>query len=102
MWISVIFDLPSVTANDRKNYRQMRKMLLSSGFALIQRSLFWRWVENKEVADSLIHRMQQNLPNTGNIIFLCIPDVSFKKSVHIVDGLPQKLPDPPDPWIILT
>ena len=55
MWISVIFDLPSVTANDRKKYRQMRKMLLSSGFALIQRSLFWRWVENKEVADSLIH-----------------------------------------------
>ena len=102
MWISVIFDLPSVTANDRKNYRQVRKLLLSSGFALIQRSLFWRWVENKESADSLIHRMQQKLPSTGNIIFLCISDTSFKNSRHIMDGTLQELPAPPNPWIILA
>ena len=102
MWISAMFDLPVLTACDRKNYREVRNMLISSGFVNVQKSLFWRWVENKEFAEALIHRVQKKLPCSGDIIFLYIPDTAFKESIHIVNGAKQKTPDPPPPWLILT
>ena len=102
MWISVVFDLPSVTAADRKSCRCMRKKLLSAGFIQVQKSLLWRWAENKEFADALVKKLKKSLPDTGNIIFFYIPDTAFKHTLHTIDGKVCLPPSPPDPWIILS
>ena len=101
MWIAVAFDLSVITVEERKNYRSMRKKLLASGFSPIQKSFLWRWVENAEMADALIKRLQKFIPPQGNIIILRIPDTSFKQGKQIINGKNIALPEPPVPWLIL-
>ena len=102
MWIAVTFDLPVVTAEERKNYRNIRKKLRSCGFSAVQKSFFWRWAENKEKVDLIINKVKKAVPDSGNIIFLLIADHSFSRGIQIENGKESTLPKPPSPWIILT
>ena len=102
MWIVTVFDLPVKTAANRQNYRQLRKKLLASGFVSVQKSLLWRWVENKENADALIGKLLKNNTNSGQIAFFCIPDIAFSHTKLLEQGSIVSPPIPPPPWTILT
>ena len=102
MWIVAVFDLPVRTPMERRNYRILRKKLLASGFKPIQRSLLWRWVENKEFADALTQNLKKFCTIKGQIAFFYIPDVSFKNTELFDDGIRILPPSPPPPWTILT
>ena len=39
MRVFVMFDLPVLTASDRKVYRQFRKFLMKNGFVMLQESV---------------------------------------------------------------
>lgn len=39
MRLMVMFDLPVITSEDRRNYRQFRKLLINEGFLMIQESV---------------------------------------------------------------
>ena len=80
----------------------LRKKLLASGFYPVQKSFLWRWVENAEMAEALIKRLQKFIPPAGNVIILRIPDTSFKQSTQIINGKNTALPEPPEPWLILV
>ena len=102
MWIAAIFDLPVSSAEDRKNYRMLRKKLLSSGFVAVQKSLLGRWVENKEFADTVVRKLEKFVPLSGNVIFFYIPDVSFVNTLQLCNGNKISPPSPPEPWRIFT
>lgn len=42
----LMFDLPTETAEDRKNYRRFRKFLLSEGFLMHQYSVYSKLLLN--------------------------------------------------------
>jgi len=39
MRVIVLFDLPTITEQDRRNYRLFRKHLIKSGFMMLQESV---------------------------------------------------------------
>ena len=102
MWIVAVFDLPVQTSQERRSYRILRKKLLASGFKPIQRSLLWRWVENRECADALTQNIKKSGIPQGQIAFFYIPDVSFKNTELLDNGILISPPSPPHPWTILT
>ena len=51
MWVMVLFDLPTATKRDRKNYTSFRKELQESGFFQMQYSVYARYVSSPEKAD---------------------------------------------------
>jgi len=77
MWILVLFDLPTETKKDRKNYNIFRKKLLKDGFTMFQFSIYLRHCPSRENADVHIKRVKLNLPPNGHIGILRITDKQF-------------------------
>ena len=52
MRILVMFDLPTETSEDRRNYRKFRKNLIKNGFIMMQESVYVRLAMNQGSAFS--------------------------------------------------
>lgn len=79
MWILVLFDLPTETKKDIKNYTIFRKKLIQDGFTMFQFSIYLRHCASRENADVHIKRVKSFLPPTGQVGILCITDKQFGK-----------------------
>ncbi|HHT04321.1 MAG TPA: CRISPR-associated endonuclease Cas2 [Bacteroidales bacterium] len=77
MWVLVLFDLPTETKKERKNYSIFRKKLLNDGFTMFQFSIYLRHCASRENAQVHINRVKNNLPPNGHIGILCITDKQF-------------------------
>lgn len=58
MRLLIMFDLPTETAQDRKNYRIFRKELINEGFVMIQFSVYVRVCVNRKMAIFLENRVR--------------------------------------------
>ena len=79
MWVFVMFDLPTTTPAHIKAYTRYRKDLLKDGFSMMQYSVYYRHCASTEQADVHINRMQQGVPDEGEVRFLTITDKQFGK-----------------------
>ena len=77
MWIMVLFDLPTETKTDRKNYAEFRKKMLQDGFTMFQFSAYLRHCPSRENADVHLKRIQKSLPPNGHVGILTITDKQF-------------------------
>lgn len=77
MWVLVMFDLPTETKTDRKNYARFRKDMLADGFQMFQFSMYIRHCSSKENADVHIRRVKSMLPPKGHVGMMCITDKQF-------------------------
>ncbi len=77
MWVLVLFDLPTETKKDRKNYAVFRKKVLADGFQMFQFSMYIRHCSSKENADVHQKRIKSILPAKGHIGILTITDKQF-------------------------
>ena len=65
MRIIVMFDLPVVSANDRREYTRFRKYLIKSGFLMLQESVYCKLAQNSTAADLIIQNLKKNKPLSG-------------------------------------
>ena len=72
-----MFDLPTETKKDRKNYTIFRKKMLSDGFQMFQFSMYIRHCPSRENADVHTKRVRHCLPPKGNIGIMTITDKQF-------------------------
>lgn len=77
MWVLVMFDLPTETKTDRKNYSRFRKQMMADGFQMFQFSMYIRHCSSKENADVHVKRVKKMLPSKGHVGILCITDKQF-------------------------
>lgn len=77
LWILVLFDLPTETKKDRKNYSTFRKKLQKDGFTMFQFSIYLRHCPSRENADVHIKRVKKSLPPSGHVGILTITDKQF-------------------------
>jgi len=77
MWILVLFDLPTDTKNDRRNYTKFRKGIMKDGFDMFQFSIYVRHCMSKENSDVHVKRVKTILPPKGHVGILRITDKQF-------------------------
>ena len=99
MWVLVFFDLPTVTNEDKKQYRLFRKRLLQDGFMMFQYSIYVRHCISRE--NAIVHkkRVKKILPPYGHVIVMMITDKQFGM-IEVFYG--EKKFKPPDPYNQLT
>lgn len=78
MWVFVLFDLPTESKSDVKNYIRFRKQMLKDGFQMFQFSIYVRHCSSRENADVHIKRVRIGLPPKGTVGILCITDRQFE------------------------
>lgn len=79
MWVVAMFDLPVDTKKARRAYAQFRKALLKDGFSRLQFSVYVRHCASEENADVHSERVQQALPDDGEVRVLGITDKQFER-----------------------
>lgn len=58
MRLMIMFDLPTETAAERKEYRQFRKELINEGFLMVQYSVYVRVCVTRKTAKFLENRVK--------------------------------------------
>ncbi len=81
MWMMVLFDLPVVTARERKDADRFRKFLLDQGFDRCQLSVYLRFCSGKEQTQVYTKRVQGALPPAGNVQIIYFTDKQYENIV---------------------
>ncbi|MDO4855341.1 MAG: CRISPR-associated endonuclease Cas2 [Limosilactobacillus gorillae] len=85
MRLMVMFDLPTETSKQRKQYRQFRKKLINEGFIMIQYSVYVRVCTTKSAAEFLEKRIKDFLPDEGIIQSLVLTEKQYS-DMHFLRG----------------
>ena len=84
MRMIVFFDLPTETAEDKVHYRHFRKLLLHSGFVMMQESVYCRLLITPTVEKTLLDTLRKNKPPRGLVQALVITEKQFARMEYIV------------------
>ena len=101
MRVLVFFDLPTLTAEDRKNYRDFRKNLLKNGFYMLQESVYCRMVLNQSAENNLRQALRKIKPKEGLVMVLSVTEKQFAKADILVGEKKTDILDTDDRITIL-
>lgn len=101
MRILVMFDLPTETAEDRRNYRKFRSTLIKNGFVMMQESVYCRMVVNRTVENAVIAVIRRNQPPKGLVQVMSVTEKQFTKTIYIVGKSERDVIDSDERLIIL-
>lgn len=96
MWVIVLFDLPTDTAEARKQYTVFRKHLLDDGFIMMQYSVYMRHCASDE--NALVHakRVKTRLPPDGEVRIIKITDKQFGRIEVFYGKKRRKIEEAPE------
>ena len=84
MRVMVFFDLPTETAQNRKEYSKFRKFLIKCGFMMMQESVYCKLVLNGTAQASVIAALRNNRPGSGIVQVLTVTENQFSKMEYLV------------------
>lgn len=84
MRIIVFFDLPTITAKDRREYSQFRNGLLKEGFIMMQESVYTKLVLNQSIMNLVKVRIKKIMPSSGLVQSLIITEKQFSSIENCV------------------
>lgn len=101
MRMLVMFDLPTETAEDRRNYRKFRKALISNGFYMMQESVYTRMVLTPSVQRSAMEAVRKNKPPAGLVQILTVTEKQFSQMEYLVGEAHHEVVDSDERLVIL-
>ncbi|WGL60089.1 CRISPR-associated endonuclease Cas2 [Pigmentibacter sp. JX0631] len=100
VWLFALFDMPNNTKNERKEYTKFRKILISSGFSMLQYSVYVIYFQSEDASISTQKLIEARLPSCGQVRLLLVTDKQFGKQ-KVFFGKNEALPEIPLPQILL-
>lgn len=101
MRVIVFFDLPTITLEDKREYRTFRKFLLKRGFAMMQESVYSKLALNTTAANRIVSSVKDNRPKTGLVQMMVITEKQFSKMEYVVGEKGSTIIDSDQRTIIL-
>ncbi len=77
----VLFDLPTMTHEERKAASGFRNYLLDEGFQMAQFSVYLRCTPSKEAASAYLRRIESVLPTDGKVDILQFTDKQYENII---------------------
>lgn len=101
MRMFVFFDLPTLTLEDRRNYRKFRTLLIKNGFIMLQESVYCKMMTSPSVENSCRKMLHDNKPAEGMVQTICITEKQFMKMDYIVGNARNDIIDSEERVVIL-
>lgn len=73
----VMFDLPTKTKKDKKNYIEFRRCLLGDGFDMMQYSVYTRLCPSVDILEKHSKRVASNAPKNGSVRVLSLTNQQY-------------------------
>lgn len=99
--IIIFFDLPVLTAENRRNYSRFRKFLIKNGFMMMQESVYCRMSLNQNMANSIISNVRANKPPEGLVQILSVTEKQFSKMEFLTGNYTNDIVDSDERLIII-
>lgn len=77
MRIIVMFDLPTATTEDKREYLHFRTGLIKLGFDMLQYSVYSRIIRNNDDARKYINKVKSILPPVGSVRVLQVTEKQY-------------------------
>lgn len=84
MRVLVLFDLPTQTNEDKREYTKFRKFLLNDGFMMMQFSVYMRFCRNYQDSQKHIERITKLSPSKGNIRVICVTEKQYEDMILVI------------------
>lgn len=78
MRVLLFFDLPTLTAVERKAAASFRKSLVKDGFLMLQESVYCKLVLNGTAVALIKNRIAKYLPEKGSVMILTVTEKQFE------------------------
>ena len=85
MRVIVMFDLPTTTSENIREYTKFRKYLIKSGFLMMQESVYSKLALNGTAVKAIVDNVHKNKPEEGLIQLLTVTEKQYAK-MDIVIG----------------
>lgn len=76
-----MFDLPSETKIEQRNYRVFRRHLLENGFVMLQYSIYYRSLPNRSSLKKYESILKRYVPQGGNVRLLYVSETQFQDMI---------------------
>lgn len=97
----MLFDLPTITEQDRRNYRLFRKHLIKSGFMILRESVYCKLALNATAAQAITTSLKMSKPPKGLVQVLVITERQFANMEIIVGECPTEVIDSDERLVVL-
>lgn len=84
MRLILFFDLPTETAQARREYARFRKLLIKNGFIMMQKSVYSKLSINQAAADAVLEGVKKHRPPCGTIQALIITEKQYARMEYIL------------------
>lgn len=84
-----MFDLPTETSADRRNYRKFRKFLIKNGYSMMQYSIYSKIILNRSVLNYQKVKLKQNAPPRGYVETLIVTENQYV-NIEVIVGEDQR------------
>ena len=101
MRVLVFFDLPVVTAENRREYTRFRKFLLKNGFLMLQESVYCKLALNGTAEKAIVDNVYKNKPEEGLVQLLSVTEKQYSKMNIITRNLKSEILDSHERLVIL-
>lgn len=85
MRIILMYDLPMITASDRRIYNKFHRSLIREGFYMLQFSVYVKLAINRTVCEQIRLRIRKFKPEKGFISLLEVTEKQFA-SMEFISG----------------
>jgi CRISPR-associated protein Cas2 len=79
-----MFDMPTKTSDDKREYRKFRKFLLGEGFLMHQYSVYTKLILNETATQAMLGRLEKNKPRNGMISILKVTEKQYARMTYLV------------------
>ena len=97
----VFFDLPVITAANRRDYARFRKYLIKSGFVMEQESVYSKLATNSNVADMQLENINKNKPADGLIQVLRVTEKQYANIEFVLGEKKKEVLDSDERLVII-
>lgn len=84
MRVIVMFDLPTLTKENMRDYRRFHKFLIKNGFIMLQESIYTKLTLNSTNAKLVQDNVRKNKPKDGLVSMLTITEKQYNDMEFVV------------------
>ncbi len=99
-WLYVMFDLPVGTKAERKAATKFRQFLLDRGFEMAQYSVYLRFAETREAAETQIAHVGAAWPGKGSLHIVTITDKQYANARIFTGKKRERRSEIPDQFML--
>ena len=100
MWMTVMFDLPTIEKFERKAASDFRLTLLDLGFEMMQLSVYSRFCSSQGKIETYCKKVEAALPEGGKVNILTFTDKQYERILTFHGRAKKTGTKPPDQFAL--